>query len=115
MRHEKPLMGTWVVSAGCRGLTHLFFAPAAERPNYRERREKAARGICEVCPVLRECGEYVLSYNEEHGIWAGMDENERRTERRRRQRNAAKFRQAQSPEQCNELPSEDHSVIDSEP
>ena len=36
----------WMQAAACRGLTHLFFPSAAERPQARERREAMAREVC---------------------------------------------------------------------
>ncbi len=37
----------WMRHGACKGLTHLFFPPAAERPQARERREAAAAGDAE--------------------------------------------------------------------
>jgi WhiB family redox-sensing transcriptional regulator len=45
-------------------------------------RDKAARAVCEACPVRRDCLAYALSAPELVGIWAGTDERERRRMRR---------------------------------
>ncbi|MFM9120306.1 MAG: hypothetical protein ACKOQT_08285 [Acidimicrobiaceae bacterium] len=39
----------WMNDAACRGLSDIFFPPAAERPQARERREQMARAVCETC------------------------------------------------------------------
>ena len=36
----------WMNQAACKGLTHLFFPPPAERPQARDRREAAAKSVC---------------------------------------------------------------------
>lgn len=41
--------------------------------------ERKAKAICADCPVLLECGRYALAYNEIHGVWGGMSEQERRS------------------------------------
>jgi len=70
----------WQFDGACRGEdSSLFFAP-----NYFERRaEKAARearakAICARCPVLEPCLEYALQIREDHGVWGGQNEFERR-------------------------------------
>ena len=68
-----------------------------------------ALDICETCPVLLECMDYGLAHPSLHGVWGGLNENQRvrirggkdrnhheearrkielRTERRRRTRRA---------------------------
>lgn len=41
-------------------------------------REKRAKEICTDCGVREACLEYALSIREQHGIWGGLTENERR-------------------------------------
>jgi len=55
--------------AACRGHPDLFFAPHAERPQARVRREARARRLCGACPVAAPCREY--------GFWGGESEEER--------------------------------------
>lgn len=66
----------WMDQAACSGDSHLFFAPFAERPEARVRREAKARAICERCPVLMPCREYAR-VNRELGFWGGESEAER--------------------------------------
>lgn len=66
----------WMRRAACKGLTHLFFPTAAERPQARERREAAARDVCRSCRVRRDCQEYARQHHE-YGFWGGESEDER--------------------------------------
>jgi WhiB family redox-sensing transcriptional regulator len=62
--------------AACKGLTHLFFPPPAERPQARDRREAMATQVCQSCPVNITCQDYARS-NHEYGFWGGESEDER--------------------------------------
>ena len=48
----------WMEAAKCTGKSDLFFAPFAERPEARVRREAKARAICEGCEALEMCQTY---------------------------------------------------------
>lgn len=76
----------WEADAACLGADlNLFYAP-----NYFERRlvkvarEAKAKTFCRACPVLERCREYALESGEDHGVWGGLNEMERRRIRRRR-------------------------------
>ena len=45
----------------------------------RNAREGKAKAICGACAVRAECLEYALKTDQEHGIWGGLTEAERRT------------------------------------
>ncbi len=66
----------WMAEAACSGHTELFFAPHAERPQARIKRESRARRICQTCPVLFECRRHART-NLEYGFWGGESEDER--------------------------------------
>jgi WhiB family redox-sensing transcriptional regulator len=66
----------WMRAGACKGLTHLFFPTAAERPQARERREVAARGVCSSCSVQIQCVEFARRHHE-YGFWGGESEDER--------------------------------------
>ncbi|CAN5808502.1 hypothetical protein BH24ACT3_BH24ACT3_12790 [soil metagenome] len=66
----------WMADGVCAGQTHLFFAPHAERPQARVRREAKARRICDRCPVLVECRRYGRVHLE-YGFWGGESEEQR--------------------------------------
>jgi len=66
----------WMEEAPCTGDSKLFFAPFAERPEARVRREAAARRHCEKCESLSICRTYART-NRELGFWGGESESER--------------------------------------
>jgi len=66
----------WMHDAACKGLTHLFFPAAAERPQARERREETARQVCATCVVRHDCQVYARRHHE-YGFWGGESEDER--------------------------------------
>jgi hypothetical protein len=43
----------------------------------RQAMEKAAKAVCEMCPVRRECLEFSLINDEREGIWGGLNPTER--------------------------------------
>lgn len=66
----------WMHKAACKGLTHLFFPTAAERPQARERREATAREVCASCSVRGMCRNFARDQHE-YGFWGGESEDER--------------------------------------
>lgn len=54
----------------------VVFAPRAERPQARERREARAFQLCSKCPVAKECRESARE-NHEYGYWGGENEEDR--------------------------------------
>ena len=70
----------WQLRAACRGPhAAVFFPPPRfERKHERLAREADAKAICMSCIVREDCLNYALSILEPHGIWGGLNENERR-------------------------------------
>jgi len=66
----------WMNTAACKGLTHVFFPPPAERPQARDRRESMAKAVCGSCTVNATCRSFARS-NHEYGFWGGESEDER--------------------------------------
>ena len=66
----------WMQEAACVGKASLFFAPLAERPQARARREAKADKLCRACPAVGECRDYARR-NLEYGFWGGENEEER--------------------------------------
>ena len=66
----------WTEHALCKGLTHVFFGPAAERPERRVEREAIAASYCMSCPVMMECRQ-TARLNREHGFWGCENDEER--------------------------------------
>jgi len=68
----------WQYDAACVGVDEsVFFSPDAERGPSRRAREAAAKALCAVCPVVRECLEHALAVREPYGVWGGLSINER--------------------------------------
>jgi WhiB family redox-sensing transcriptional regulator len=70
----------WQIRAGCRGPQSIAFFPPAhfERKDEKREREARAKAICMTCRVQRDCLDYALRIREQHGIWGGLSENERK-------------------------------------
>ena len=66
----------WTQFSNCKGKTHLFFAPKAERPQARARREAKARSLCNACIVRDTCRDFAR-VNHEYGLWGAESEEER--------------------------------------
>ena len=79
-RLPMPIQETyeWQYLGACRGTDpETFFSPDAERGPSRRAREAAAKALCAVCPVVRECLEHALAVREPYGVWGGLSINER--------------------------------------
>lgn len=70
----------WQVKGACRGpQASVFFPPSSvERKDEKLEREARAKDICRTCSVRKPCLEYALRIREPHGIWGGLNENERK-------------------------------------
>lgn len=86
----------WQDRAVCRGGAgaELFFAADYEQAAAKARREDAAVQICTACPVRQACLDHALSFPEPAGVWGGLTEDERNTDRRRAKRAQDKARWA---------------------
>jgi WhiB family redox-sensing transcriptional regulator len=67
----------WSVHALCATSDPEMFFPPGDSP------AAGARQICAQCPVRRQCLAYAVAAGEPHGIWGGLDPDERRSLRRR--------------------------------
>jgi len=76
----------WQFEAACRGEdSALFFAPGYfERREEKSAREVKAKAFCARCPVREECLDFALRIRESHGVWGGLNEQERRSLLRQR-------------------------------
>ena len=70
----------WRLRAACRGpQSWVFFPPPRfERKDEKREREQRAKEICHGCGVEDACRSHALTTGEQHGIWGGLSENERR-------------------------------------
>lgn len=81
---QDPEEDRWRPLAACRDVdTAIFFS---SRGGPMRRNIEQARAVCAQCPVIKECGDYALKWDERilTGFWGGMTGRERRLERYRR-------------------------------
>ena len=74
----------WMDDAECDGMDTELWFPIGKEPL-----DPVAGAACQRCPVSDECLTYSLRQPGEQvegGFWAGMDEDERRNEKRNRNR-----------------------------
>jgi WhiB family redox-sensing transcriptional regulator len=74
----------WRQRAACRDLDTAVFFPETEAG------VAEAKAVCATCPVREACLNFALVTRQDDGVWGGLDENERRRVRRRRQEAARK-------------------------
>jgi WhiB family transcriptional regulator, redox-sensing transcriptional regulator len=79
-RETSQLPLAWQRQAECKGPSaEAFFPPVrVETKDERDYREQRAKKICSGCAVVSACLEHALRNNENHGIWGGLNEAERR-------------------------------------
>ncbi|WP_330435747.1 WhiB family transcriptional regulator [Streptomyces sp. NBC_00825] len=86
----RPRRAHWSDEAVCRDEdASIFFPeefPGAEVPLI----TLQAKAVCDRCPVIGPCLESALALPERHGVFGGLDKNERQALRRREQRRARK-------------------------
>lgn len=70
----------WMQDAMCRdeGLADLFFHEDGERGFAKDARDRRAKAVCNMCPVVSDCLEYVLEHKEPYGVWGGLSEDDRK-------------------------------------
>ena len=69
-----------LIPARCASLAEeVFFPPPHfERKDEKLEREQRAKAICTACAVKEDCLSYSMQIREQHGIWGGLNENERK-------------------------------------
>ncbi|HEX9994510.1 MAG TPA: WhiB family transcriptional regulator [Acidimicrobiales bacterium] len=60
----------WMAQAACKGRTVDMF-PSDDASVI------VAKRVCAECTVRRQCGDFAVAHNEQHGVWGGMSERER--------------------------------------
>jgi WhiB family redox-sensing transcriptional regulator len=69
--------GNWWELAACQAADpELFFPVSAAGPAVSQ--SAKAKAVCASCAVRLRCLEFALSTRQPHGVWGGMDEQERR-------------------------------------
>jgi len=71
---------SWRAGAECESANATYFyAPSHfERKPEKDLREGIARALCRRCKVKEQCLNYSLTVAENHGIWGGLNELERK-------------------------------------
>lgn len=83
-RRPQVLLGEWRHDADCQHVDPELFFP--DSGDYR-----AAKAVCNGCPVRVECLQHALKHERDSmGVWGGLGPGERRLEARRRRREARK-------------------------
>lgn len=70
-------MERWRDRAACLNTDPDRFFPAGNTGEALDQ-IRAAKAVCQQCPVTAPCLEYALRTNQESGVWGGRDEVERR-------------------------------------
>ncbi len=78
-------MLTWRNRSACLDEDPELFFPVGTTGPALEQTERA-KAVCHSCPVVNECLEWALESNQDAGVWGALNEDERRTLRRQRQR-----------------------------
>lgn len=76
-------MNEWIGSAACRRFDAELFFPVGSGPASAHQAARA-KAVCAYCPVAKECLAWALRNGKVHGIWGGLDTDERRALNRRR-------------------------------
>ena len=79
----------WREDAACRDQTFLFFPPD-DRVGALRWDSRPAIAICNACPSLAACRDWVRANPQRHGVWAGMSPAQREDDRRWLRRLAGK-------------------------
>ncbi len=76
--------GDWRSLGACRQEDPELFFPMAQGQGIVQLQQ--AKVICARCPVRAECLEFAVQTVQDHGVWGGLSEEERRNLRRARRR-----------------------------
>jgi WhiB family transcriptional regulator, redox-sensing transcriptional regulator len=88
MLSQAPTLSDWRARSACLDADpELFFPVGSTGPA--ERQVDEAKLVCATCEVRDACLEWALAAKQEHGVWGGLSEDERRSLRRRKSRQRA--------------------------
>jgi WhiB family redox-sensing transcriptional regulator len=74
----------WRHGAECLSEDPELFFPIGEKSKAALLQAAEAKEVCRRCEVLGWCLEWAIDNGQDHGIWGGMTETERRAEKKRR-------------------------------
>ncbi|MFJ3213833.1 WhiB family transcriptional regulator [Streptomyces flaveolus] len=79
---DLPVNPNWRARAACRTEDpDLFFPVGNTGPALYQIEE--AKAVCRRCPVMERCLQWALDSGQEHGVWGGLSEDDRRRLKRR--------------------------------
>jgi WhiB family redox-sensing transcriptional regulator len=79
---DLPVNPNWRARAACRTEDpDLFFPVGNTGPALYQIEE--AKAVCRRCPVMERCLQWALDSGQEHGVWGGLSEDDRRRMKRR--------------------------------
>lgn len=73
----------WRYSAACQNQNPELFFGGGDGEAALSQVAQAKR-VCSQCPVRQPCLNWAVVKGEQHGVWGGLSESERRTDKRRR-------------------------------
>ncbi|MGO1434822.1 MAG: WhiB family transcriptional regulator [Canibacter sp.] len=79
----------WREQAACLNADPELFFPVGNTGPALDQIERA-KAVCASCSVTEMCLQYAMDTNQDYGVWGGLNEDERRTLKRR----AARARRA---------------------
>jgi WhiB family transcriptional regulator, redox-sensing transcriptional regulator len=86
---DRPINRDWRNDRNCGDEDpELFFPVGNTGPALLQIAE--AKTVCRACTVVSDCLAWALSTGQDAGVWGGMSENERRSLKRKNQRNRAR-------------------------
>ena len=88
MLSQAPAPTDWRARSACLQVNpELFFPVGSTGPAVSQ--VDQAKLVCQRCEVQRVCLDWALEARQDHGVWGGMTEDERRSLRRRTARQRA--------------------------
>ncbi|MEJ8631988.1 WhiB family transcriptional regulator [Streptomyces sp. MS2.AVA.5] len=79
---DRPVNTNWRAESACAEEDpELFFPIGNTGPALLQVHE--AKAVCRRCPVMERCLQWALESGQEHGVWGGTDEGDRRRIKRR--------------------------------
>jgi len=88
MLSHTPTVTDWRARSACLEVNpELFFPVGSTGPAVRQ--VDQAKLVCRRCEVRDACLEWALDEKQDHGVWGGLTEDERRSLRRRNARRRA--------------------------
>ncbi|TXS58214.1 WhiB family transcriptional regulator [Streptomyces sp. t39] len=85
---DLPVHTDWRTDSACQDEDPDMFFPTGTTGLALLQIEEA-KAVCRRCPVMETCLQWALTHGQEHGVWGGTDEDERRRMKRRAARKRA--------------------------